>query len=357
MITATQFRKRLMAWYGQNGRELPWRGTKDAYRIWVSEIILQQTRVEQGRSYYEAFVEQFPTVERLAEAAEDTVLKAWEGLGYYSRARNLHAAAQQIRSAGGSLPQTYQGLLQMKGVGPYTAAAIGSMAFGLKEAAVDGNVSRVLSRIFGISTPIDSPEGQKIIAEKAREILDESRPGDHNQAMMDFGAMQCVPKAPQCEGCIMADACQALRQGMVSQLPVKQKKAALRHRYLHYIYVTDGRQTLIHRRSRQDIWRGLYEPLLIETPEESSIEVLKGPIIDRLMAQPGTTLRPLTQGKRHQLTHRQLHVNFFLLTVTPQAIRSLTLPEGFRLIPIGDIHSYAYPILIDWEWLTEEQKT
>lgn len=355
MMTATQFRKRLMAWYRQHGRELPWRGTQDAYRIWVSEIILQQTRVEQGRSYYEAFVEQFPTVERLAEAEEDTVLKAWEGLGYYSRARNLHAAAQQIRSAGGSLPQTYQGLLQMKGVGPYTAAAIGSMAFGLKEAAVDGNVSRVLSRIFGIQTPIDSPEGQRIINEKARQMLDESRPGDHNQAMMDFGAMQCVPKAPQCEECIMADHCQALRQGIVSQLPIKQKKAVSKHRYLHYIYITDGQQTLIHHRTEKDIWRGLYEPLLIETREESGIEALKSPIIDHLMAQQGTTIKPLKIGKRHQLTHRQLHLNFYLLTIRPEAIHTLTLPQGYKFIPIDHIADYAYPIPIDWEWLQEEK--
>lgn len=226
------FAKKLIDWYLDNKRDLPWRGTKNPYNIWLSEIILQQTRVAQGTPYYFAFIETFPEVTALANAPQEQVLKLWQGLGYYSRARNLHTAAKYIvESCDGVFPDTYKGLLSLKGVGDYTASAIGSICFDLPTAVVDGNVYRVLSRIFGVETPINSSQGMKEFKALAQALLDESRPGTHNQAVMEFGARYCVPQNPNCDACIFNNRCDAYKNKKVALLPVKLKKLKVKKRY------------------------------------------------------------------------------------------------------------------------------
>lgn len=261
------FGRILIEWYQDNRRDLPWRRTKNPYLIWISEIILQQTRVAQGYDYYQRFVKRFPDVFSLADADEDEVMKYWQGLGYYSRARNLHAAARSMAEAGG-FPKTYKEVLALKGVGEYTAAAICSFAYGMPYAVVDGNVYRVLSRWLGIETPIDSTEGKRIFAEVAAELLDKAQPGLYNQAIMDFGALQCTPVSPNCMFCPFIDTCVARQKGLVDTLPVKLHKAKVTNRYFNYIYVRMGAHTLINKRTGNDIWKNLYELPLIETESE-----------------------------------------------------------------------------------------
>ena len=230
------FTTTILQWFRENGRALPWRETKDAYAIWLSEIILQQTRIEQGRPYWERFMRRWPTVELLAEASEDEVLREWQGLGYYSRARNLHKAARQVVEMGG-FPQTLEDIKRLKGVGDYTAAAIGSIAFGLPAAVVDGNVYRVLARHYGIATPINTTEGKREFAALAQELLPKNEASAYNQGMMDFGAVQCTPQSPQCMLCPLQETCVALREGRVGELPVKQKTLKVKERRLTYIYI------------------------------------------------------------------------------------------------------------------------
>ena len=239
------FSRKLIDWYRENGRDLPWRRTKDPYLIWISEIILQQTRVAQGYDYYQRFVTRFPDVYALAAADEDEVMRYWQGLGYYSRARNLHAAARSMAEAGG-FPVTYAGVRALKGVGEYTAAAICSFAYDMPYAVVDGNVYRVLSRWLGIDTPIDSAEGKKLFVQVADELLDRGRPDLYNQAIMDFGALQCTPVAPDCLFCPLNDSCVARLKGIAGSLPVKQHKTKVTDRYFNYIYVRMGAYTFIH---------------------------------------------------------------------------------------------------------------
>ncbi len=267
------FSRKLIDWYRENGRDLPWRRTKNPYLIWISEIILQQTRVVQGYDYYQRFVTRFPDVFALAAADEDEVMKYWQGLGYYSRARNLHAAARRMAEAGG-FPVTYAGVRALKGVGEYTAAAICSFAYDMPYAVVDGNVYRVLSRWLGIDTPIDSTEGKKLFVRIADELLDCECPGLYNQAIMDFGALQCTPVAPDCLFCPLNDSCVARLKGIASSLPVKQHKIKVTNRYFNYIYVRMGAYTFIHKRSGNDIWKNLYEPPLVETDREWTEEEL-----------------------------------------------------------------------------------
>lgn len=272
------FSNTILSWFRENGRELPWRETKNPYAIWLSEIILQQTRIAQGWEYWERFMAQYPTVEDLAAAHEDEVLKLWQGLGYYSRARNLHAAAKQIVALG-HFPDTLEGIKQLKGVGDYTAAAIGSFAFDIPAAVVDGNVYRVLARYFGIDTPINSTQGKKEFAALAQSLLPSSKASDflslssasdslsssspvaaYNQAMMDFGAIQCTSQSPKCLLCPLAETCEAMRSNRIAELPVKQKTLKVKTRHLSYIYIRCNGMTAIHRRGEGDIWQGLWEP-------------------------------------------------------------------------------------------------
>ena len=311
----------LLTWFRENGRDLPWRGTNDPYAIWLSEIILQQTQVKQGWDYWERFMHRWPTVEDLAATTEDEVLREWQGLGYYSRARNLHFAAKQIVGMGG-FPQTIEGLRSLKGVGDYTAAAIGSIAYGLPAAVVDGNVYRVLARHFGIDTPINTTEGKKEFAAMAQSLLPVKEAAEYNQAIMDFGAIQCTPQSPRCLICPLMESCEALRSGRVGQLPVKKKTLQVKERHLSYIYIRCKGETAIHRRGAGDIWQGLWEPWL--TDNIPSDVVL------------------LQKGVKHVLTHRVLLADFYLLETENRP----TLPDDYIWIPETDIDQYALPRLI-----------
>ena len=330
-LYSMEFANVLLKWFRENGRDLPWRQTRDPYAIWLSEIILQQTQVKQGWEYWERFMRHWPTVEALAAATEDEVLREWQGLGYYSRARNLHYAAKQIVALG-HFPNTLEEIKQLKGVGDYTAAAIGSIAFDLPAAVVDGNVYRVLARHFGIDTPINTTEGKKVFAALAQELLpqDTSLTSHHspltsayNQAIMDFGAIQCTPQSPHCMACPLAESCEALHTGRVGELPVKQKTLKVRERHLIYIYVRCKGETAIHRRGPGDIWQGLWEPWLVNS------------------APNGAKL--IRQNVKHVLTHRILYADFYLLEIGEKP----ELPSDYIWIPEADLDNYAVPRLIE----------
>ena len=352
----SRFADILISWYQENKRDLPWRHTRNPYLIWISEIILQQTRVAQGYDYYRRFVHRFPDLFSLADADEDEVMKYWQGLGYYSRARNLHAAAKSMAQAGG-FPTTYQGVLTLKGVGEYTAAAICSFAYEMPYAVVDGNVYRVLSRWLGIDTPIDSTIGKKEFSEAASELLDATRPSLYNQAVMEFGALQCTPTSPRCTDCPLADSCMALQQGRVDTLPVKQHKTKVTNRYFNYIYVRMGAYTYINKRSGNDIWKNLYEFPLIETSEDISekpdilfreLEERFGKTSfsevenDALPEGKRRFLRLIKRGVKHVLSHRIIYANFYEL-VLPQDTPSL---KGYQKVPIKELHNFAVPNLV-----------
>ena len=304
------FSEILINWYREHKRELPWRESSDPYLIWISEIILQQTRVVQGYDYFIRFIKRFPDVTSLAEADEDEVMKFWQGLGYYSRARNLHAAA---RSMNGVFPKTYPEVLALKGVGEYTAAAICSFAYNMPYAVVDGNVYRVLSRYLGIETPIDSTEGKKLFASLAGEFLDKSRPAVYNQAIMDFGAIQCTPQNPACLFCPLAGSCMALSKSMVAQLPVKQHKTKTTERFLNYIYVRAGACTFINKRTGNDIWKNLFELPLIETASSvTEEELLALPEFIKLFDKEEVpVVRSICRNVKHVLSHLVLYANFY----------------------------------------------
>lgn len=330
------FTKIIEVWYADHARTLPWRETSDPYRIWISEIILQQTRVAQGYDYYQRFIERFPTVEALAFAAPDEVMQQWEGLGYYSRARNLHAAAQQIVAAG-EFPRYYEGVRALKGVGDYTAAAICSFAFGLPYAVIDGNVYRVLSRYFGIDTPIDSTVGKKEFAALADTLLDSESPALYNQAIMDFGALQCLPRSPHCAECPLADSCVAWAEGRVASLPVKVKRTAVKDRYFSYLIILDECKVFIHRRPAGDIWTGLYEPLLVETSGKAALA-------DVLPA--GYRVLQSVEHLKHQLTHRTIYADAHLVSKEDDA-PSIVLPEDYISVEVNRLSEYAAPRLVN----------
>ena len=361
------FTTTILQWFRENGRALPWRETRDPYAIWLSEIILQQTRIEQGRPYWERFMHRWPTVQDLAAASEDEVLREWQGLGYYSRARNLHAAAKQVVALG-AFPTTIDGLRKLKGVGDYTAAAIGSFAFDLPAAVVDGNVYRVLSRHYGISTPINTTEGKKEFAALAQELLPVnnsqwsmvngqfSTSAEYNQAMMDFGATHCTSQKPSCSCCPLAESCVALHEDRVGELPVKQKTLKIKERHLTYIYIRCNGETAIRRRPAGDIWQGLYEPLLIDhspltidhcaaqkSAEANNIQC------SMFNGQLSTVnVQCLAKHVKHVLTHRVIYADFWLWE--PQ--QRPTLPDGYFWIKEADIDRYGVPRLV--ELLLEE---
>ncbi len=334
------FSATLFEWSKRHWREMPWRGCGDAYAIWLSEIILQQTRVSQGTKYWHSFMRAFPTVNHLAKASEDQVLKLWQGLGYYSRARNLHAAAQQIVQRG-AFPNTYEEIRQLKGVGQYTAAAIASMAFNLPCAAVDGNVYRILARIFGIYTPINSTLGKKEFQLLANNLLAPSDAGHWNQAMMDFGALQCTPKSPKCGSCPFAEICQAFRTNAISELPVKDAKIKHRDRHFTYYYITRGDDVLYHRRNTCDIWNSLWEPVLVEEAYS-------------------TTIDPTPEIK-HVLTHQTIYGRMIHIDATeiapneplPYGLPPInTLLENYHWATASERASYAIPRLVEKLLLT-----
>lgn len=322
------FTTTILRWFQENGRSLPWRETRDPYAIWLSEIILQQTRIEQGKPYWERFMRRWHTVEELAAASEDEVLREWQGLGYYSRARNLHYAAKQIVAMGG-FPTTLEGIKSLKGIGDYTAAAIGSIAFDIPAAVVDGNVYRVLARHYGIDTPINTTGGKKEFTALAQELLlpaldrEGMGAGLFSQAMMDFGAIQCIPSSPLCTTCPLQETCVALREGRIEQLPVKRKTLKVKERHLTYIYIRYKGMTAIHRRPEGDIWQGLYEPWLTEAVPSEAVM--------------------LCHNVKHVLTHRILYADFFLWEPEERPV----LPDDYIWIHEGDIDQYGIPRLIE----------
>ena len=315
------FADTLISWYEDHKRDLPWRGEPDPYKIWVSEIILQQTRVQQGWDYYLRFIDNFPDVKALAEADEDRVLKVWQGLGYYSRARNMHAAAREIMEKhGGHFPNEYDKILSLKGIGNYTAAAISSIAFGLPYPAVDGNVIRIVSRIFGICDDVTQPVVVKKITAICETEIDSKRPGVFNQAAMDFGAIQCVPRNPNCDECPFQSSCYAYNNHLVDILPVKKKKAESKHRYFHYtVYLSDN-QTIIEKRTGSDIWRNMYQFPLTETDLEEYAD------------------KPLF-SIREVLSHQIIHAAFYVKNVK----KLPKLSQNQLVIPFDDMEKYPMP--------------
>ncbi len=339
------FSRKLLEWYDPGTRNLPWKKTKDAYKIWLSEIILQQTRVEQGTPYYLAFTKKYQTVSKLASAPLNEVLKLWEGLGYYSRARNLHSAARQIADEHkGKFPSDYHTILNLKGIGKYTAAAIASFAYDLPYAVVDGNVYRVLSRVFGIETPIDTTQGKQQFEALAEKLLDKKNPALHNQALMDFGALICKPQQPLCGQCPFSSECKALASDAISLLPVKSKKLLKKNRHFHYFVLYDAKNIFIQQRTGQDIWKGLFEFPMIEVHSSQSI-------IDSnlLLKNSGISLRGLSTIDhrpkftcRQTLSHQYINAYFY-------EIRLEKLPKPGKShikIPKNTILNYAFPKII-----------
>ncbi len=314
----------ILDWFSQHQRDLPWRHTQDAYAIWLSEIILQQTRIVQGEGYWRRMIERFPTVDALAQASEDEVLRMWQGLGYYSRARNLHFAAKQIVALG-RFPDTFEEIRQLKGVGDYTAAAIASFAFHQPVAAVDGNVYRILARYFGIDIPINTGKGKKCFQQIADELLPHDAPDTFNQAMMDFGATQCTPASPDCALCPLAEGCHALRHHCIDALPVKKKTIKIKERRLIYLYIRCNGFTAIHRRPHGDIWEGLWEPPLISQEDVKPLYQLK------------------VKGMKHVLTHQRLLADLYLY----EAQEHPQLSPEYIWIEEEKLSAYATPRLIE----------
>lgn len=349
------FSQILLKWYQHNQRDLPWRQSRDPYAIWLSEVILQQTRVEQGMPYWFRFMETFPTVNDLANADEQEVLRLWQGLGYYSRARNLHAAAKMVRDEmGGNFPNNYAEIRSLKGVGDYTAAAIASIAFDLPHAVVDGNVYRFLSRFFGISTPIDSSKGKKEFAELANELLDESAAGQFNQAMMEFGATLCKPANPLCGECPFANQCEAFKNDTISSYPVKEKKTKVRDRYFDFLIITDNKHVLIEQRTAKDIWQGLYQFPLIESQNQNvENEKLIFDFASKFSNKNSLKLLKVSAEYKHLLSHQNLHAKFWWLQVESIELKN---QSELNMILWSELDQYGLPQLII-KYLLQEQKS
>ncbi len=338
------FSRSLLQWNTSiNHRPMPWKGEKDPYKIWLSEIILQQTRVEQGWDYYNRFVATFPTVEKLAAASENKVFKLWEGLGYYSRCKNLIASARLIvKEYNGKFPQQYETILQLKGVGPYTAAAIASFAFDLPYAVVDGNVFRVLSRYFGNATAVDSNEGKKIFTALADELLDKKQPGIYNQALMDFGAVVCKPQLPLCTTCPLQKKCVAHSSNMVDQLPVKEKKLIKKTRWFYYVVASFEDKVLVRKRGAKDIWENLYEFILDEQPAAIAIDRLKKiPLLQQLAGKGSIEPEWVSRVYEQKLTHQTIYGQFIKVTLPTRPAL-----EGYELVTPKKLTTLPFPKFI-----------
>lgn len=339
------FSNRLCHWYSIHKRDLPWRNTHNPYHIWISEIILQQTRVDQGLEYYLRFIRRFPDINSLAKADLDEVLKLWQGLGYYSRARNLHHAAQTVTyEMGAQFPCSYKEIISLKGIGEYTAAAISSFAFNLPHAVVDGNVFRVLSRIFNEKSPINTSIGKKRFALLAAEVLDPAYAYEHNQAIMEFGALQCTPSSPDCLNCIMNDLCLSYQKNEVNQLPVKIGKTKVRERWFNYVSILHNGKTWIHQRMSKDIWHQLYEFPLIETANELTFEefVTSDEFKNLIGHETKFAIEPIFLNKKHLLSHQKIHANIYKVQLIEPFINSNQYVE----INIENIDDFAVPQLL-----------
>lgn len=342
------FQENLLAWAAHTHRPLPWKGSQNPYHIWLSEILLQQTRTEQGLPYYEKFVAQFPTITDLADASEDEVFKLWQGLGYYARARNLHATAKFIAyQLDGKFPDAYADIRALKGVGDYTAAAIASFAYNLPHAVVDGNVYRVLSRFFGIDTPIDSTEGKKQFADLAQQLLDTEQPARYNQAIMDFGAIHCKPQQPICSTCLHQAKCVAFQQKKTAILPVKSNKLVKKDRFFYYFIYNFDQHIQLHKRTSKDIWQGLYDFPLLELDKNYTPTQLQMLPEWRDWQPPQSQVRSVSQPFRQELSHQKI-IGIFV---------EMELENGFFLndenyisIPRSHFERYAVPKLLTSYW-------
>lgn len=342
------FTEKLIIWYNKNQRDLPWRKTRDPFKIWLSEVILQQTRVAQGLPYYLNFTAKFNSVEDLAHADEQQVLRLWQGLGYYSRARNLHRCAKIVaKNFSGKFPKDYKSLLKLPGIGKYTAAAIASFAYREKVPAIDGNVYRVLSRVLGIQEDIATGAGQKAFEAWATQMMADAPPDIYNQAIMEFGAIHCTPKAPDCSHCVFNIECYARQHGLQDKLPVKSKKIKITNRYLHYIVLRHGNKTAMKKRSENDIWKGLYDYMMVEAPEFKDFDWLAAnhtaledfaPYIKNLQVSP---------DYKHVLTHRKLYARFFSVELDQKApVQPLLQASSLQLFDDSSVHQLPKPVLV-----------
>lgn len=322
----------LRTWYRNNARSMPWRGSRNPYVIWLSEVMLQQTRVAQGLPYFQRFIKRFPDVFQLADADETEIFKLWEGLGYYSRARNLHRCAKEVASIhNGQFPNTAKELESLPGIGPYTAAAIASICFDESVPVVDGNVNRFISRLHGIRENVDKANGKRIIRELASGFISED-PGTMNQALMEFGATVCMPKNPLCESCSFAGGCVAFRSAEVGDYPVKTPKKARRKRYFHYHMITDGKKILVHRRESSDVWKGLFEFPLLES---------SGTQLEKDLGIPQEMFEFLPPERIQLLSHQEIHARFYLAQ-----LEELPQLSGYSSIPLDELHELAFPRVI-----------
>ncbi len=327
----------------QNTREMPWKGERDPYRIWISEIILQQTRVQQGLDYYRRFIKKWPDVKSLAAAGEQQVYKAWEGLGYYSRCRNLVVSARYIaRELDGKFPDKYDDILKLKGIGNYTAAAIASFAFNLPYAVVDGNVFRVLARFFGIHTPVDSIKGKNQFTQLANELLDKKNPALYNQAIMDFGAVVCKPASPLCNECVLRKKCAAHQQQLVLTLPVKEKTVRQRTRFLNYLIIEHNNKLYVHKRTQKDIWQNLYEFVLVETKDFMPAKrFLQTDEVIALIGNVHTVIK-ISSDFQQKLTHQTIKGRFFHVMLNKEIV-SL---KRFKKVSHSELHHLPLPKFI-----------
>ena len=343
------FSIKLLQWYKLNQRDLPWRRSKDPYTIWISEIILQQTRVNQGLSYYQNFIKTFPTIRDLAKSSSDEVMKAWQGLGYYSRARNLHETAKHIvKNLDAAFPTTFNEIIKLKGIGIYTASAISSIAFNERKAVVDGNVYRVISRLFGIADPIDSTKGKTIFQEFANKLISSKNPGDYNQAIMEFGATVCKPKNPSCDSCIFLEDCFAFRNGKINELPVKHKKTKVKTRFINYVLFRHGEKIMIRKRVENDIWQSLYE--FYSFAEGEQIDLVKTKEFPFKNILPSSTIQSFSRFEtfKHQLSHQNI-----FCTIGIVKLKQPFAEKGYRWVNINTLHKYAFPRVLD-RFLTRE---
>lgn len=341
MIENKTFSNTLITWYNANKRELPWRKNTTPYSVWLSEIILQQTRVNQGLSYYNHFIEHYPTIHDLATAKEEEILRSWQGLGYYSRARNLHFAAKQVvEDYGGTFPNSYAEIKKLKGVGEYTAAAIASFCFKEITPVIDGNVFRVLARIFGIHDDISSPKSRKVFLQKATELISHEQPDTFNQAIMEFGALQCTPKSPQCNVCPFAHQCYAFEESYIEKLPVKIKKTKVRNRYFHYFILQNKDSIIMNMRLEGDIWQHLYEPYLIEKESENDDP-------KELLAQEKITFNNINRSLKpikHILSHQRIFAYFHHVEL--DTIMFENIERNHKAYNVSEINLLPKPILV-----------
>ncbi len=346
-LWSMNFGLKIIQWYHIHKRDLPWRSTKDPYRIWLSEIMLQQTRVEQGLPYYKRFLKKYPDLKKLAKAKEDDVLKLWQGLGYYSRARNLHHTAKEVvKKHRGKFPEDYPILRSLKGIGEYTSAAILSFAFNKKFPVVDGNVFRLLSRYFGIETPIDSSKAKKEFYSLAEELMANHPPGDFNQAIMEFGASQCKPVSPDCNSCPLHFTCFAFAKNRVKQLPVKNQKSKIRNRYFNYLVISQHGKVALNKRTQNDIWKNLYDFPLIETTKKvTENKLMASDEWKKFFGKSKITISSVSREQKHLLSHQHIHAKFYEVQVSKGKNR--ISKDNLLLVSKNNLEKYAIPKLIE----------